>query len=101
VALESVDADKKNAVGRADAILFFSPSAVNAFRDLVEVGVLSSLREAAAVGAIGPVTFSALREAGMRCNFQAQEPTGEEIVGALAAHFERANVSSVSGVTSR
>jgi len=99
--LDSVTAEKKDAVGRADAILFFSPSAVNAFRDLVEIGVISSLREAVAVGAIGPVTFSALREAGIHCTFQAQEPSVQEIVDALAAHFEKTKVSSVSGVTSR
>jgi uroporphyrinogen-III synthase len=101
VPIDSVDADQKNAIARSDAILFFSPSAVNAFHALVKSGVLSALHEAAAVGAIGPVTLSAVGEAGMRCDFQAQEPSVGEIVAALAAYFEKAKISSVSGVASR
>jgi uroporphyrinogen-III synthase len=101
VALDSVDKTQRESVSEADAIVFFSPSAVNAFLALAKSGVLSSLRTDAAVGAIGPVTCVALREAGLRCDFLAQEPSVDEIVVALTTHFEKAKVSSVSGANSR
>ena len=101
IAVASVDRNTRESVSSADAILFFSPSAVNAFLALIKSGVLSSLRTDTAVGAIGPVTRFALREAGLRCDFEAPEPSVNGIVAAFTAHFERAKVSSVSGVNSR
>jgi uroporphyrinogen-III synthase len=101
LSITEVDSTKREIVARADAILFFSPSAVEAFLSLIKSGALNSLRDNVAVGAIGPVTDSALREAGLRCDFQAPEPSVNEIVTALAAHFEKAKVSSASGVNLR
>ena len=100
IALDSVLSSVRDAVVRSDAVLFLSPSAVNAFLNLVRSGVLS-VRADIAVGAIGPVTQAAVREAGLRCDFQASEPAISEIVAALAAHFVTTRVSSVSGVNSR
>jgi uroporphyrinogen III methyltransferase / synthase len=101
VAVASVDSHTRESVSNADAILFFSPSAVNAFLALTKSGVLSSLRSDIAVGAVGPVTRFALHEAGLRCDFEASEPSVNGIVAAFTAYFERAKVSSVSGVNSR
>jgi uroporphyrinogen-III synthase len=99
--VDSVESTKRELVAHADAILFFSPSATKAFLQLASSGVLSPLNESIAVGAIGPVTFSALRKAGLRCDFQACEPSVVEIVAGLTAHFEKAKISSASGVHSR
>ena len=101
VPLTSIEPGAKTSVANCEAMLFFSPSAVHAFLNLVRTGVLSSLHENVTVGAIGPVTISALREAGIRCNFQASEPRVEEIVSALVLHFEKTKIASASGVQSR
>jgi len=101
IGLDSVDENDRELILQADAILFFSPSVVRAFLDLTKSGVLSSVRADAAVGAIGPVTYAAVVESGLRCDFQAPEPGASEIVAALAAHFGKASVSSVSGGNSR
>lgn len=85
----------------ADAILFFSPSAVQAFRALVDSGVLSSELLAAAFGAIGPVTEAALLASGLRCDFQAVRPRSDEIITALAAHFATSKHLTSPGVTSQ
>jgi uroporphyrinogen-III synthase len=101
LAVASVDRNTRESVSNADAILFFSPSAVNAFLALTKSGVLSSLRTDTAVGAIGPVTCFALREAGLPCDFEAPEPGVNGIVAAFTAHFEREKSSSASGANSR
>ena len=98
IAIDSVDQSTKQQISKADAILFFSPSAVGAFLDLVNRGALFSLHKDIAVGAIGPVTFSALGKAGVHCDFRAQEPTVNEIISALAAYFAKGEVSSAFGV---
>ena len=101
VYVADVEANMKEAPAHCDAMLFFSPSAVHAFLSLVKTGVMSSFHKDVAVGAIGPVTVSALREAGIRCDFQASEPRVDEVVAALAAYFERMKMASASGVQSR
>ncbi len=101
ITLDSVDQNKRESISEVDAIVFFSPSAVNAFLALVKSGVLASPRTDTAVGAIGPVTRGALLEAGLRCDFEAQEPSVNEIVVALTTRFAKANVPSVSGAHSR
>jgi uroporphyrinogen III methyltransferase/synthase len=83
----------------ADAILFFSPSAVHAFSVLAKSGVFSSIQAYGAVGAIGPVTRSALLEAALPCHFEAPNPSVSEIVSALTVHFE--NKVASPGVHSR
>ena len=101
IGLDSVGENDRELILQADAILFFSPSAVRAFLDLTRSGVLSSVRADTAVGAIGSVTHAAALESGLRCDFQAPEPGAGEILAALAAHFGKASVSSVSGANSR
>lgn len=101
VYVAEVEPNAKEALANCDAVCFFSPSAVHAFLSLAKTGVLSPLQARTAVGAIGPVTASALYEAGIRCDFQAGEPRVDEIVAALAAHFERTKMVSASGVQSR
>lgn len=88
VAVEYRVEDIEDDIKTADAFLFFSPSAVQAFRRLLESGVLSSRAASAAFGAIGPVTANALERAGLRCDFRAARPGNAAIVAALAAHFQ-------------
>lgn len=77
------------AASAADAILFFSPSAVHAFAALIKSGVLHPVDASVGIGAVGPVTReNLLKEAGMRCDFQAHEPVVEEVIAALEAYFE-------------
>ncbi len=91
-----VDAAAREAVAACSAILFFSPSAVHAFAALQKSSVLNPLGDNVVVGAIGPVTSVALRNAGFRCDFQASEPSVEEIVATLAVHFEKISIQSQS-----
>jgi len=95
-----VDAVGREAVAACSAILFFSPSAVHSFAALQKSSALNSLADSAVIGAIGPVTSIALRNAGFRCDFQASEPSVEEIVATLAVHFEKISVQSASGANS-
>jgi uroporphyrinogen-III synthase len=95
-----VDAAGREAVAACSAILFFSPSAVHSFAALQKSSALNSLADDVVVGAIGPVTSVALRNAGFRCDFQASEPSVEEIVATLAVHFEKISAQSASGANS-
>ena len=95
-----VDAAGREAVAACSAILFFSPSAVQSFAALQKSSALNSLTDSVVVGAIGPVTSVALRNAGFRCDFQASEPSVEEIVATLAVHFEKISLQSASGANS-
>ncbi len=95
-----VDAAGREAVAACAAILFFSPSAVHSFTALRKSSALDSLADNVVVGAIGPITSVALRNAGLRCDFQASEPSVEEIVATLAVHFEKISVPSASGANS-
>ena len=98
---EALDPASIAATAEADAILFFSPSAVHAFVELVKTGVLSPVRKSTGIGAIGPVTReNLLKEAQMRCDFQAQEPAIDQVVAALSEFFANSRVSS-AGAPSR
>lgn len=95
-----VDSVGREAVSACGAILFFSPSAVHSFSALQKSSVLSALADNVVIGAIGPITSLALRNAGLRCDFQASEPSLEEIVATLTVHFEKISVQSASGANS-
>jgi uroporphyrinogen-III synthase len=99
IGIESVDPQDRRAASAADAILFFSSSAVQSFRSLLRSGQLAPLKKNVAIGVIGPVTLSELEQSGMHCNFQAREPAVTEIVAALAKHFARDTIHSSSGAT--
>jgi len=77
--------------GRLEAILFFSPSAVRNFLNWDKGGqVLRSLSDVSrktAVVAVGPVTASALREAGLRNIVQASNTTVPAVIEALESFF--------------
>jgi uroporphyrinogen-III synthase len=85
------DADRERlarvARGEADAILFFSPSAVQNFLELSGRNQLNILQDRVAVTAIGPVTAGALRQVGVHRIVQATEPTASAVLQALECRF--------------
>lgn len=90
VAYCTVDAHRRSPVDaslasgvHADAVLFFSPSAVHAFAANGEFAVSGD----AVMVAIGPVTAAALREAGAARIVEAQDATPEAAIRAMEAHF--------------
>lgn len=78
---------KKMTEGEADAILFFSPSAVHHFSDLFGVDKLRSLQDKLALIAVGPVTANALREAGVQRMVMAADTTAASTIEALEERF--------------
>ena len=95
VCAETLDPASVAASADADAILFFSPSAVHALVALVEHGVLPPIADSTGIGAIGPVTKeNLLNEAKMRCDFEADEPSVDQIIAALESFLEKGRVSS-------
>ena len=79
--------------GQADAILFFSPSAVQHFVELVGATRLHELQGKLAVTAVGPVTANALREAGVERAVVARDTTAVAVVQALEGHFAAAQAA--------
>jgi uroporphyrinogen-III synthase len=95
VCAETLDPASVAASADADALLFFSPSAVHAFVALVEHGVLPPIADSTGIGAIGPVTKeNILKEAKMRCDFEAEEPSIEQVITALESFLAKGTASS-------
>ena len=74
-------------VMRADAVLFFSPSAVKGFDNVCGSGKLAEFSEKGIVLASGPVTLAALHECGITSATGAKEPSVARIIEALANSF--------------
>jgi uroporphyrinogen III methyltransferase / synthase len=71
-----------------DAVLFFSPSAVNHFREVLGQKEFERLAETCGCfAAIGPVTEAALREAGAEQIIVAKSATVPSLLSELARHF--------------
>src|SRR5713226_7180573 len=89
--------------GRLEAILFFSPSAVRNFLNWDEgkggqvLRSISDLSRKTAVVAVGPVTASALRDAGLRNIVQASNTTVPAVIEALEKFFAPAASESKRG----
>ena len=80
--------------GQADAILFFSPSAVQHFAEMVGAEKLRATQEMLAITAAGPVTAKALREAGVERIVVASDTTAASVIDALEKHFAVAKATS-------
>jgi uroporphyrinogen III methyltransferase/synthase len=95
-----VDQDrlKKAADGETDAILFFSPSAVQHFGELFGAKQLRLLQDRLAVTAVGPITANALREAGVLHAIVAVDTTAASVIEALEKHFADALKAAPAGV---
>ena len=89
--LRPTEVDRKNLAqigdGAADAVLFFSPSAVQHFAERFGGDQLQALQDKLAITAVGPVTANALREAGVRRIVLAKETTATAVVEALEHYY--------------
>jgi uroporphyrinogen-III synthase len=83
--------------GTVDAMLFFSPSAVHYFVELIDGAQLRGLQDRTAIIAVGPVTASALRECGFGRIVVAAETTASAAVLALEEHFGNEQKESQAG----
>jgi uroporphyrinogen-III synthase len=97
--------DEKNlrqiADGAADAILFFSPSAVHHFEELAGGEQLCGLQDKLAITAVGPVTANALRSAGVSRAVVAADTSAAAVMEALEKHFAGAGKAAPAGVKQR
>lgn len=83
-----------------DGILFFSPSAVHNFLELLGPERLKALQGRTVMVAIGPATASALSGAGIQRIAHAADTTPEAAVEALEGHLARTRVRSATEVKS-
>ena len=73
--------------GEADAVLLFSPSAVQNFAELVGAEHFLGLQNGLAITAVGPVTAEALRKSKVERMVVAADTTSAAVVQALENHF--------------
>lgn len=88
-------------VARADAVLFFSPSAVTGFREIAGLQAAKEFSERGVIAAIGPVTNAALKAAGIERAIVAEDASVAGIVDALADFFRRQEHAASSGAKTR
>jgi uroporphyrinogen-III synthase len=81
----------------ADAILFFSPTAVHNLAELLGRQHLSVLQNRVVLTAIGPVTTAALRESGVQRIVTAADTTVAAVIQALERHFAATKAPSNAG----
>lgn len=84
--------------GGVDGILFYSPSAVQNFLELVGPERLNTLQGRAVMVAIGPTTANALSAAGIQRIARAADTTTKAVVEALEGHLARTKKRSAAGV---
>lgn len=70
-----------------DAILFFSPTAVEHFVETVGTEPLAALQNQVAMTAVGPITAAALRQAGIETMLVSSDTTSDAVIAALQTHF--------------
>jgi uroporphyrinogen-III synthase len=73
--------------GDVDAVIFFSPSAVEQFVAALGSESLERVGERIALAAVGPVTGSAILAAGALVAVEAPEATAASVVAAIERHF--------------
>jgi uroporphyrinogen-III synthase len=81
-----------------DAVLFFSPSAVNHLCAALGKEEFATLSETSSFAAIGPVTEDALHQAGVERIVVAKNATMPSLISELARHFEGTPRSISAGV---
>jgi uroporphyrinogen III methyltransferase / synthase len=100
---DAIDKQKLSQIadGAADAVLFFSPSAVQHFAELCGGEQLRALQDRLAITAVGPVTANALRQAGVSRAVVAADTTAAAVMEALEIHFAGAGKTAPAGVKQR
>ena len=81
-----------------EAILFFSPTAVEHFVGIVGREKLRDLQNRVAITAVGPITANALRQSGVDTLLVAEDTTADAVIAALEKHFAPASKASAVGV---
>jgi uroporphyrinogen-III synthase len=76
--------------GEAEAILFFSPTAVEHFIALIGEKILQGLQNLLTITAVGPITAGALRQSGVSNLIVATDTTSDAVIAALQNHFSDA-----------
>jgi len=93
--------EKKTAAivnGEVEAILFFSPTAVEHFVELVGPEKLRDLQNRVAITAVGPITANALRQSGVGTLLVAEDTTADAAITALEKHFAGKRKAPAIGV---
>jgi uroporphyrinogen-III synthase len=100
VAPSRTDRDRVNELLKeaVDGILFFSPSAVGNFLELVDKKRLEKLQGRAVMVAIGPTTAGALSAAGVARIAWATDTTTDAVIEALEGHLSRTRLRSNAGI---
>jgi uroporphyrinogen III methyltransferase / synthase len=83
--------------GDVEAILFFSPTAVEHFVGIVGKEKLRDLQNRLAITAVGPITANALHQAGVDTLLVAEDTTTDAVIVALKPHFVATLKASVAG----
>lgn len=103
--LRPTEIDQRNlkniAEGEADAVLFFSPSAVQHFIELLGAEQLRAMQDKLSITAVGSVTANALREAGVSHAVVAADTTAAAVIEALEKHFAGAAKAAPAGMKLR
>jgi uroporphyrinogen III methyltransferase/synthase len=73
--------------GETDAILFFSPTAVEHFVGIVNDKIIQALQYHMAIAAVGPITAIALHQVGVENLIVASDTTADAVIAALEKHF--------------
>lgn len=99
--MQTGDVDRQNlrtvTTGEVDAILFFSPSAVQYFAELVGSERLSGLENRMAMTAVGPVTAGALHKVGVRRILTSADTSAGSVLEMLEKHFAEGLKQSHAG----
>lgn len=82
----------------ADGILFYSPSAVQNFLELLDRGRLEKLQGRVLMVAIGPTTAGALSAAGVQRIAWAADTTTQAVIATFEGHFSRMRKRSTAEV---
>ena len=98
---DSRKADELLAKGGVDAVLFFSPSAVNHLREILGAERFRKLGERAAFVAIGPVSEKALREELVSRILLAEDTTVAATIATLTEFFTKAGQAQPAGAKQR
>lgn len=94
---DSPDALESLLRGDADAILFFSPSAVHHLRDLLGLQRFRELSHQSIFVAIGPVSENALKAEGVGRSLLARDSTVAAAVAILSEYFAKAGQQQPAG----
>jgi uroporphyrinogen-III synthase len=84
--------------GEVEAVLFFSPTAVEHFVGILGKGKLCDLQNHLAITAVGPITANALRQSGVDTLLVAEDTTTDAVIAILNQHFAGTRKASAVGV---